>query len=139
MLLQIFFEFFSRYREILLSTIYMPNFRSIGPFKEKLQRGGGRICPSPAIPICKNPGLFRVNRYSTTVRRISSDIPPRAISLLFFQLEWNICFIIHQIHNPEWCIRKYISNSKKIIIELQVCNSEYVFKRHVRFMLIYKN
>ena len=25
---------------------------------------------------------------------------PSAISLLFFELEWNICFIIHQIHSP---------------------------------------
>ena len=47
-----FFDFFSRYREILPSTIYMPNFRSIGPSKQKLQRG--------AISICKKPGLFRV-------------------------------------------------------------------------------
>ena len=29
--LAISFEFFSRYQEILPSTIYMPNFRSIGP------------------------------------------------------------------------------------------------------------
>ena len=36
-----FFDFFSLYREILPSTTYMPNFRSIGPFKQKLQRGGG--------------------------------------------------------------------------------------------------
>ena len=36
------------------------------------------------------------------------------ISLLFFELEWNICFIIHQIHNPEWCMRKHKSNSKKL-------------------------
>ena len=35
--LAIFFEFCSLYREILPSTIYMPNFRSIGPFKQKLQ------------------------------------------------------------------------------------------------------
>ena len=39
--LAIFSEFFSRYREILPSTIYMPNFRSIGTFKEKLRRRGG--------------------------------------------------------------------------------------------------
>ena len=50
----------SRYREILPSTIYMPNFRLIGPFKQKLQMGS-RICPPPAIPICKKPRLFRVN------------------------------------------------------------------------------
>ena len=58
--LAILFEFFSRYREILPSTIYMPNFRLIGPFKQELQRED-RICPlPPAIPICKQPGLFRV-------------------------------------------------------------------------------
>ena len=58
--LAIFF-YLSLYREILSGTIYMLNFRSIGPFKQKLQRGGDRICPPPAIPICKKPGLFRVN------------------------------------------------------------------------------
>ena len=41
------------------SVIYMPNFRSTGPFKQKLQRDAP--CP-PAIPICKTPGLFRVNQ-----------------------------------------------------------------------------
>ena len=60
--LAIFFESFSLYREILPSTIYMPNLRSIGPFKQKVQRGGGRTCPPPAIPICKQPGLFRVKK-----------------------------------------------------------------------------
>ena len=25
---------------------------------------------------------------------------------------WNICFIIHKIPNPEWCIRKHIANTK---------------------------
>ena len=38
--LAMFFDF-SLYREILSGTIYMLNFRSIGPFKQKLQRGGG--------------------------------------------------------------------------------------------------
>ena len=51
--LAVFFEFFSRYREILPITIYIPNFRSIGPFKQELQ----------IIPICKNPGLFMVNSF----------------------------------------------------------------------------
>ena len=62
--LAIFFDF-SLYREILSDTIYMLNFRSIGPFNQKLQKGGGggRICPPPAIPICKKPGLFRVNLF----------------------------------------------------------------------------
>ena len=41
-----FFEFFPRYREILPSTIYMPNFRSIGPFKQKLQRGAESAPPN---------------------------------------------------------------------------------------------
>ena len=36
-------------------------------------------------------------------------------------------------------IRKHISNSKKVKIEVQFCNSEYVFKRHGRFILIYNN
>ena len=47
----------------------MPNFRSIGPFKQKLQRGGGRICSPLAIPICKKPGLFRVKWYHSLVIR----------------------------------------------------------------------
>ena len=82
-----------------------------------------------------------INRYSTTARRIWSDIWHEEESLLFFELELNTCFIIHQSHNPEWCIRKHISTSKKIKTELQYCNSEYVFKRHVRFILglIYKD
>ena len=40
-----FWQLFSRYREILLSAIYMPNFRSIGPFKHKL--GGADSAPPP--------------------------------------------------------------------------------------------
>ena len=42
------------------------------------------------------------------------------ISLLFFKLEWTICFIIRQIYNPEWCIRKHISNSKKLKINCSI-------------------
>ena len=48
--LEIFFKFFSRYREILPSTIHMPNFRSIGPFKQKLQEGGGGGGRESALP-----------------------------------------------------------------------------------------
>ena len=55
---------FPNIEKFLPSTIYMPNVRSIGPLKQKLQRG---ICPPPAIPICIKPGLFRVNRSFTTV------------------------------------------------------------------------
>ena len=40
-----FFQFFSRYREILPSTIYMPNFRSFRPFKQKLERGAESALP----------------------------------------------------------------------------------------------
>ena len=43
-----FFKFLSRYREIVPFTIYMPNLRSIGPSKQKLQGGGGQILPSPS-------------------------------------------------------------------------------------------
>ena len=46
------FSDFSPYREILPCTIYMSNFRLIGPPKQKL--------PS-VIPICIKTGLFRVN------------------------------------------------------------------------------
>ena len=35
------FQFLSHYREILPNTIHMPNFKSTGPFKQKLQRGEG--------------------------------------------------------------------------------------------------
>ena len=53
---------------MLSSTIYMPNFRPIGPFNlNRNYRGGGRggggegqILP-PFISICKKPGLCRVN------------------------------------------------------------------------------
>ena len=45
--LAIFLEVFYRYREILPSTIYMANFRSIGPFKQKLQRGAESAPPRP--------------------------------------------------------------------------------------------
>ena len=50
-----------------------------------------------------------------------------AISLLFFELEWNICFISHQIHNPEWSIRKHISNSKKL--KVNYSNSDYMYSK----------
>ena len=40
------------------STIYMPNFRSIGQSKQKLYRAGA--CPQSYQFICKKPCLFRV-------------------------------------------------------------------------------
>ena len=58
--LAIFFDFFSRYREILLSTIYLPNFRSIGPFKQQLRREGEAEFPPPGHTNLQKPGLFRV-------------------------------------------------------------------------------
>ena len=44
----------------------MPNFRSIGPSKKKLQTGGGggEILSPPAIPIYKMPGLFRDTQWN---------------------------------------------------------------------------
>ena len=39
--------FFSRYQEILPSTMYMPNLTSIGSFKQKLQRGAESPPPPP--------------------------------------------------------------------------------------------
>ena len=39
---------------------------------------------------------------------------------LYFELESNICFIIHQIQNPEWCIRKRISNSTKLKVNCSI-------------------
>ena len=48
------FRIFSRYREILPGTIYVPNFRSIGPFKQKL-------------PICKKPCLFKVKHRAYSI------------------------------------------------------------------------
>ena len=53
-----FFKYFAQYREILPSAIYMPNFRSIGPFKQKLQRGQN-LPPPPPYQSAKSP-VFRV-------------------------------------------------------------------------------
>ena len=62
--------------------------------KGKTEGGGTYMVP-------KDPSLNRVkyftkqlifNRYSTTARRIWSDIWHET-ELLFFQLEWNICFV----------------------------------------------
>ena len=44
--LAIFFGFFSLYREILPSTIYMPNFRSIDHPNRNYRGGGGSAPPS---------------------------------------------------------------------------------------------
>ena len=53
---------FSLYREIyqVLSTCYISNQLDHSN-RNYRWGGGGRICPPPAIPICKKPGLFRVN------------------------------------------------------------------------------
>ena len=43
--------------------------------------------------------------------------PRGAISLLFFELEWNICFIIYQIHNLFYTkFSDYISSAVVIFI-----------------------
>ena len=47
--------FFSISRNV--TKYYLPNFRSIGPFKQKSRGGGG----GGGSRICKKPGLFRVN------------------------------------------------------------------------------
>ena len=88
--LTIFFELFPPYQEILPSTIYMPNFRSIGPFKQKLQgEGGGRICPLPAIPICKKPGLFRVNCFLQDDASAGIQSLQTSTEIKFCQNSWN--------------------------------------------------
>ena len=86
--LAIFFEFFSPYREILQSTICMPNFRSTGPSKQKLQMGG-RICPLPTIPICKKPGLFRVNSFLQDDASASIQSLQTSIKIKLCQNLWN--------------------------------------------------
>ena len=52
--LAIVFESFSRYLEILPSITHMPNFKSIGPFKQKLLGGGEGQTPyqSAKSPAC---------------------------------------------------------------------------------------
>ena len=86
--LAIFFEFFSPYREMLPSTICMPNFRSIGPFTQKLQ-GGGRICPLPTIPYCKKPGLFRVNCFLQDNASAGIQFLQTSIEIKLYQNLWN--------------------------------------------------
>ena len=87
--LAIFFQFFSPYQEILSSTICMPNFRSIGPLKHKLQRGDGRICPLPAILICKKHGLFRVNCFLQDDASAGIQSLQTAIEIKLCQNLWN--------------------------------------------------
>ena len=56
------FFVFSVYREILRNTIYMPSFRSIGPFKQKLQGGGeGTICPLWPCQCAKSSACLELN------------------------------------------------------------------------------
>ena len=80
------FSIFFQYREILPNTIYMPNFKSIGSFKQKLQSGGkGRICLSSSH-ICTG---FLMFSYTSGVK-----IFIRVTSLCFFkdcniQLFWS--------------------------------------------------
>ena len=54
-----FLAIFSRYREILPSTTYMPNFQINWTIQTEITEGA-ESAPSPAIPICKKPGLFEV-------------------------------------------------------------------------------
>ena len=77
--------------------MYMPNFRSIGPSKEKLQRGGAESAPL-AIPICKKPGLFRVNRDLGNSLGDKSTREPnqRGLKLLELANYFNLCPIIQR-------------------------------------------
>ena len=47
-------------------------------------------------------------------------------------------FIIHQIHNPEWCIRKHMFNSKNCSIIIQNMRSKDIYDT-VRFIVTYEN
>ena len=58
--LAIFFRFVSRYGEMLPSTIYMPDFRSIGLFKQKLERGAESPPPWP-YQSAKSPACLGLN------------------------------------------------------------------------------
>ena len=53
-----FFQIFSRYREILASTIYIPNFRSTGPFKQKLQKGEADSALSQPYQSARSPACL---------------------------------------------------------------------------------
>ena len=52
------FSDFSPYREILPSTIHMPNFRSIGPFRKKLQRRAESAPPPLPYQFAKSPACL---------------------------------------------------------------------------------
>ena len=71
-----FFKFFSRYREILPNFIYMPKFRSIGPFKRKLQKEGAESTALPPpqpyqsakSPACLGLIMLRWKEYSSEIK-----------------------------------------------------------------------
>ena len=54
---KVFSNFFLDIDNFFPSTIYMPNFRSIGSFKQKLQRGTESALPRP-YRSAKSPACF---------------------------------------------------------------------------------
>ena len=69
--LAIVFEFFSLYREILPSTIYMPNVRSIGLFKQILQP-----YQSAKSPACLGLNLGVLKKLFAGFGRAIALLPP---------------------------------------------------------------
>ena len=57
-----FSSFFSQYGEILRNTIYMPNFKSTGPFKHQTEITEGEAESANLPPICKKPDLLNVKQ-----------------------------------------------------------------------------
>ena len=51
--------------------------------------GGGRICPLPTIPICKKPGLFRVNCFLQDDASASIQSLQTSIKIKLCQNLWN--------------------------------------------------
>ena len=72
---QFFFEFFSISRNFVryyLRAKFQINWTIQTEITEE-----GRICPPPAIPICKNPGLFRVKLCFSTESQALDGLAPK--------------------------------------------------------------
>ena len=92
-----FSNFFSQNREILPKTIFMPSFKTIGRFKEKLQEGGGGgICPPQSHESAKNPACLRLkarrylfgSRYALFVETISVNGLIALFLYVTFEQRW---------------------------------------------------
>ena len=107
------FSNFSRYRAILPNFIYMPNFRSIGPFKQKLQMGTESALPRPyqsakssaclglKPPLCITSIPMKINKpfcfyLSTSFKGISCQ--RKAASLV--KVSWIQFVLIQQVRLP---------------------------------------